>query len=196
NPELLKHSLVNDKEMEVELVQYRELRRQQARMTVTAPADGWISLLNPAVKPGVWLTGTEALLDLTHPERWHLIAYVRETDLPQVQPGNAARFLPESMDWAPIECRIIALAPIGATLLEEPSLVAQHGGNVPVRRDEKGRWLPTTAVYRVELQPTAPFPPPAHILRGTVVMENHLPRSLFSHIHRGAMEILIRETGF
>ncbi|MBF0179967.1 MAG: HlyD family efflux transporter periplasmic adaptor subunit [Magnetococcales bacterium] len=195
DPGLLKHSLVNDKELEVDLTQYRELQRQQKRLTVTAPFDGWVALPNRDLVPGVWLANNEPLVEIAHPEQWRLTAYVRETDLTNIRPGNEARFLADSMDWAPIAARIAAIAPLGATTLDEIPLANQHGGNVPARKDDKGHFIPTTAVYRVTLHPTDAFPQPPHVLRGSVVMESHVARSLLSRIQREAMEILVRETG-
>lgn len=196
DPDLLHQSPVNDREMEIDLTEYQELQRQQAKLTLTAPFDGWISLLGKDVKKGVWLAGNEPILDLAHPKQWHLTAYVRETDLTQIKVGSLGTFLPEGMDWDPIECQITAISPVGTTQIDETALVTHHGGQIPVRRDEKGRWIPTTSVYRVQLRPTGTLHPPKHILRGTVVVENQIAHSVLNLLHRGVMETLIRETGF
>ncbi|MEO5334368.1 MAG: biotin/lipoyl-binding protein [Magnetococcus sp. YQC-5] len=193
---LLKQAPLTDRELDIDLSHYQELNRQWERLTVTAPFDGWISFLGKDIKPGVWIGASEPLLRLADPFQWHLIAYVRETDLVHIQPGASGRFLPDGMDWDPIDCLVQSIAPVGATTLEEISLVGHLGGAVPVRKDEQGQWIPTTAVYRVLLQPTESFTPPRHILRGSVVLESHTSRSLLSRLRRTLLEILIKEAGF
>ncbi|MEO5379112.1 MAG: biotin/lipoyl-binding protein [Magnetococcus sp. DMHC-6] len=194
-PKLLELSSVVSKELEVQQSQYNELNRQKKRLTVTAPFDGTITRLGDDIKNNVWIGASEPLLEMSHASQWQLIAFVRETDLGLFDIGNSGIFLPEGLDWEDIACQIIAVSPVGTTLLDEPALVPFQGG-VPARRDDKGQWQSTTAVYRIVLKPTTHFSPPPHILRGTVIIESNDPLSLFSLIQRTAIEIFVRETSF
>ncbi len=193
---LLKQSPINDRELDIELIQLQELKRKQQELTISAPFDGWVTFTSKDLKQGVWIANNEPLLKLAHPQKWHLTAYLRETDLEQVQLGTSATFLPEKLDWDPITCQVDAIASTGAKTVNEFPLVTQYGGQIPVRRNELGSLIPSTAIYRLRLQPTESFTPPAHILRGWVVIEEQTAYSLLSRLQRGVMETLIREMGF
>ncbi|MBF0440037.1 MAG: HlyD family efflux transporter periplasmic adaptor subunit [Magnetococcales bacterium] len=195
-PALIKQSGINDKELELGLTHLEGLQHQREKLTVTAPFDGRVTFVGREIKNDVWVASGEPLLQLTHPDRWQLIAYIREGELSQVEPGDSGRFLPEGIDWDPIECQVISIAPVGATRIDEPVLFTQFGGTVPVRRNAQGQWIPTTAIYRVILQPKMNVTALPHLLRGIVVIKHHTARSLLSMIQRTALESLIRETGF
>ncbi|MBF0415829.1 MAG: efflux RND transporter periplasmic adaptor subunit [Magnetococcales bacterium] len=193
---LLRQSPMNDRQLDIDQAQYDELQRQRRQLTVVAPMAGWVAFLGKEIKPGVWVTATEPLLDLAHPSKWQGIAYVREIDLNQITLETHGTFLPEGMDWDPVPCHITSIAVVAATTLDEPLLSTQYGGVLPTHRDEKGRWLPTTAIYRVTVQPTVPFNPPDHVLRGSVVLESRSSKSVLAQLYRAGAELVIRETGF
>ncbi|MBF0273332.1 MAG: biotin/lipoyl-binding protein [Magnetococcales bacterium] len=195
-PALLKRSPVTDKELAIEWTHWRELTRQHQQLSITAPFDGWVAQAGREVQPEVWVAGGEIILTLTDPASWRAVAYVREIDLPRVRLGASGLFIPEGIDWEPITGQITSLTATGSTAMEETPLFTQHGGTIPVRRDAQGRWIPTTALYRIEWHPDQSFFPPPHQLRGTLFLENHAAESLLSRLRRLALEILIRETGF
>ncbi|MBF0602477.1 MAG: hypothetical protein HQL07_02145 [Nitrospirae bacterium] len=88
------------------------------------------------------------------------------------------------------------MAAVAAPTLDEPLLSTQYGGSLPAHRDENGRWIPTTALYPIIVRPTAPFSPPDHRLRGSVILERSTSQSWWSQLYRTGAQIVIRETGF
>lgn len=193
---LLRQALLNDRQFEIDLAQYAALQRERKRLTVVAPVAGWVAFLGKEIKTGVWVNTTEPLLDLTHPDGWHGIAYLGEADLNAVMPGGSCIFLPEGMDWDAIPCHVSSMAAVAAPTLDEPLLSTQYGGSLPTQRDENGRWIPTTAIYPIMVRPTAPFSPPDHLLRGSVILERSTSQSWLSQLYRAGAQIVIRETGF
>lgn len=197
NPTLLEQSPVINRELAIDLTRYQELERQYARLRVTAPIDGRVTFLEKDVKPGVWVADGEPLLNLAHAELWQVNAYVRETDLSQIHTGATATFIPEGLDWPPMECRVTSVDSVAVTTLDEPALASLLGGRLPVRRDEKGRLNPTTSIYRVVLQPVESHTPaPPFVLRGNVMVEKQTSSTLVAYLHRTITEIFIHETMF
>lgn len=195
-PALLKRALVNDRELEAERSQQRELRRQLDQLTLRAPLTGRIVRLDPIITTGLWVAQGEPLLEVTDPESWQVTAYVREVDIPRIAPGAPGRFHSEGIDWPTLAGTIETIAPVGSDSIEEAALFTQYGGNVPVKKDPRGFWQPTTALYRVVWRPEPGFTPPPHTLRGTLFVENHRAENLFTRFQRLALEAWIRETGF
>ncbi|MBF0214656.1 MAG: hypothetical protein HQM00_14025 [Magnetococcales bacterium] len=142
------------------------------------------------------MAGGEALIEMADAVSWQAVAYLREVDLPRIRSGSAGVFMPEGIDWPPIAGHVSFLAPTGSSALTEAPLFTQYGGNVPVRRDTQGRWIPTTALYRIVWRPNPPFTEPPHVLRGTLFLENQRAESMISRLRRLLLEVLIRETGF
>ncbi|MEO5345888.1 MAG: HlyD family efflux transporter periplasmic adaptor subunit [Magnetococcus sp. YQC-9] len=195
-PNLLKRSLINDRELEVELTRQRELQRQEKQLTLTAPFSGRIVRFDRMLAPGLWVAHGEPLLEVTQPNAWQVTAYVREIDLPRISTGSHGIFLSEGIDWPALPGTITDIAPVGSSAIEELALFSQHGGNVPVKRDPQGQWLPTTALYRLVWRPESLPAPLPHTLRGTLFLENQRAENLLTRFQRLALEVLIRETGF
>ncbi|NGZ07548.1 MAG: HlyD family efflux transporter periplasmic adaptor subunit [Magnetococcales bacterium] len=196
-PTLLKHSPTIHKELEIELSRQKELFRQKEQLTVTAPESGWVAQIGPEIKRGIWVAHGEPLATLADSRSWHAVAYIREVDLPKIKPGAVGEFTPEAWEWPSMTGQIMTMAPTAALTLEESDLFTQHGGALPVRRDTQGRWLPTTALYRIEWQPDHPLSaPPPHRLRGTLFLKSQRAENLVTRMQRLALEVLIRETGF
>lgn len=59
------------------------------RITVTAPADGWIA--NISLRPGQFVTVGEPQFSLVEGGAWWIDANFKETDLQQIRPGQPAR---------------------------------------------------------------------------------------------------------
>jgi putative peptide zinc metalloprotease protein len=195
NSTLLFESAITQRELETSLTQQMELLRLKNQMKMIAPFDALVTSVGDHVKSGIWVAAGEPLIEITHPNRWRVITYVKETDLRRLQVGGMAQFYPKGLDWQPIPCRITSIAMTSSAMLTEAALSIEHGGNTPTQRDAAENYIPTSAIYRVVLDTTANFPDPAHVLRGSVILEgsNITP---MSELIRLGVEVWTKETGF
>ena len=192
---LLFEAAMTQREVEASLTQQKELLRLKNKMNMTAPFDALVADVGDHVKPGVWVAAGESLMEITHPNRWRVITYVKETDLRRIRVGGLAQFYPEGLDWKPIPCRISSIAITGSNILTEAALSLDHGGDAPTQIDSSGRYVPTSAIYRVVLATMDAFPDPAHVLRGSVIIEGTYITPMSEFIRLG-QEVWTKEAGF
>jgi hypothetical protein len=141
-----------------------------------------------------WLPRREVLGTLIDPTTRLVEAYVDEADLARIHRGASTRFFPENGD-TPVELTLTDIATASVKSLDSPALASQNGGGLPVRKDQAGRMLPDTAVYRTLLAPTEALPAAAIRLLGNVVIAADRA-SMIERLYRRAVAIVIRETGF
>ena len=76
-----------------------------------------------------------------------------------------------------------------------PYLASVYGGDVPVRKDEKGRLKPEVSVYRVRLSLDDRAIAPDQILTGYVQIEGQ-PSSVAKRAWDQVVATVVRESGF
>lgn len=176
-------------ELSAALAEKAALSADLARLDLVAPVSGTITDLSVVLQPGQWINGREPILGI---KSGALIeAYVAESDLPRIQGGADASFIPEG-SGAPLGATIAAIDRGAVKSLTEPSLAAPYGGTIPARFDAKNL-VPDHALYRVRLDLEQPHRVTVPI-RGQAHMDGER-RSLLGHAFQAALAILIREWG-
>lgn len=164
--------------------------RDKARLTLRAPAAGWVTDVSPLLLPGQWLNPREPLLAVRGRDTM-IEAYVGEEDLTRIEPGAAATFLPEGTHAARA-ATIIEIDRTAVRGLSDPALAVNYGGTIQARFVDK-TLVPDTALYRVRLGGVEGEPPGA-VLRGEVHMHGER-RSALGRALRAAAAVVIREWG-
>ncbi len=195
NPLLLLDAAITQRELETSLTKQNELMRLTDEMEIRAPFDALVANIKDHVKNGVWVAAGEPLMEITHPNRWRIVTYVKETELGRLHVGGTAQFYPEGMDWKPIPCRIATIDRTSANLLPEAALSIDQGGDTPTLLDPSGNMVPTSSIYRVVLDPTAHFQSPSFVLRGTVTIDG-AEITPVSEFIRMVKILWIKESGF
>lgn len=164
------------------------------RLTVVAPADGTLLDMLRELAPGIWLAkGTPIGRIVSRDTR--VVAYVDQSDLPRVDIGASARFLPEDPSRPALDGRVAGIDGLGAERLTAPHFASAFGGEVATRYDsDTGIYVPLGAVYRVDvdLDAAAPIDRP---LRGILHIDAP-PSSAADRLWRLVGSVLIRESGF
>lgn len=194
SPDLLAKSRVAEHEYEQALAAYRSLADESAKLQVKAPIAGRVVDLGETLRPGEWVAARERLLAVIEPDRAAIEAYVAESDLARIAPGTKATFYPEGGWGAPLAARVVRIERANTASLAEPYLASRFGGDIPVREQKQGEFVPETSVYRVTLAPAGPVAAPSRVLRGRVVLSG-TAESLALRAWRRILAVAVRETG-
>ena len=177
------------KELEAALAEQAGLVAELRRLDLTASMDGVVTDLSPNLQPGQWINGKEPILGLRRGAV--LEAYVTEEDLPRIQTGAKASFIPESAGTAR-PATIATIDRMAVRSLTEPELAVPFGGTIPARIDRQSL-IPDASIYRVRLLLVEAGETPVP-QRGEVHMQGER-RSALGRALRAVAAVLIREWG-
>jgi len=181
-------------ELESAMAQLRSAEATQSLLTTRAPFAGVLMDVPRGLAQGAWLPRHEPLGILVDPHSPMVEAELDEAELSRVHPGQSARFWPED-GAASIPLVVRSISPGAVGLLEAPELASVFGGGVAVRREQDGRLIPETAVYRVVLDVAGGGAMAAREhLRGTVHIEADRTSPL-ERIWRRTVAVVMREAG-
>ncbi len=159
------------------------------RLDLTASLDGVVTDLSPNLQPGQWINGKEPILGLRRGAV--LEAYVTEEDLPRIQTGAKASFIPEGAGTAR-PATIAAIDRMAVRSLTEPALAVPFGGAIPARFDRQSL-IPDISIYRVRL--VLAEPGDASVTQRGEVHITGDRRSALGRALRAVAAVLIREWG-
>jgi putative peptide zinc metalloprotease protein len=160
-----------------------------------APFDGVIRDLDPLLQPGVWVSARQKLGTLVNTGAWLAETYLDEESVRLIQAGETARFYPDEPRLESVGLRIISIEKDATHSLNRPMLASQFGGTV-MTREQKGKHIPETAVYRVMLLCDEPVGELAgHSWRGRVVFQGSWVSPASVLLNR-SLAVLRREAGF
>lgn len=171
------------------------LTEEAAQLEVRAPLDGEILARNLDLAPGTWVLPRDLLYAVANRQSSKVEAWVGESDLERLHPGESARFIPDAVEFGRYDCQIGEVDKVNQAELEDAALASTYGGPIPVNITARGNLVPTTSLYRVRLTACSPSLAPTMRLRGVV----HLSadgRSRLVAWTRQALRVLIREGGF
>lgn len=190
---LLARSQVAAREYQAAISQYHALADQKARLEVLAPITGRVVDLAEGLKPGDWMPPKARLFSVVNGDESTVEAYIAESDLQRIAPGDVAVFYAESDDRVKVELRVAEIARASTRVLREPYLASVHGGPIAVRAT-KDELIPDNTIYRVTLNPVTATPAPGRVVRGGVIIQGRA-ESLVAQLWRAAYAILLREGG-
>jgi Multidrug resistance efflux pump len=176
-------------------VQHGEAQAARAeirRLTLAAPFAGrWLDT-SPEWRAGQWVGTRTPLGVLVDDRRWEVDAYVRQDEIPRIEPGARARFLPEGQ-LSSIEGTVTAIATTRAPAIGQPMLSARFGGPLATTKEGE-RLVPTVPVFHVVVTLDA-APPTVREWRGRVWIDGRRTSLLGEGMTRLAAAFL-RESGF
>ncbi|MBP2300819.1 site-2 protease family protein [Azospirillum picis] len=177
---------------------------EKDRLILRAPIDGVLRDVPPHLHAGLWVKADQPL-GLILGQRAaggtaELRGYVAAPDLERIAVGAAGRFIPEDVARPALDAVVSSVAQVNVAALDTPMLASTQGGPVAVLalndpRRPQGTLVPATTLYRVTLRPTTALPTPAQIIPGTVLVEGEA-QNLLLRLWRGAVAVLVRESGF
>lgn len=170
-----------------------------ARLEMTAPFRGYLTDVDEALRPGVWIAPGQAMAVLHDPRSWIVDAYLDQQEVARIRVGAGARFYRHGHPEAPLNGTVQAIDADRQQRFAHPMLAVDHGGRLPALRGPEGQLIPRDALYRVRIRIDTGATPPGGVrwreTPGAVRIEAER-RSLLLDWGRHALSVLIRESGF
>ncbi len=168
---------------------------RQEQLRLRAPIAGVVADRAESLHPGRWIGTDVPVAYLVDPRRVGLVALVSVEDVRFLAPGQEARFIPDDLTRSARQARVLTIRDLDEQDLSTPYFASIYGGEVPVRKDVRGRLQAEHSVYRVEFE-VLDLEEPLHqaVTGHAVVMGEH--RSLAGRMWDRVTAVLIRESGF
>lgn len=197
---------VMEGELAAILARVRGLRAAGDRLEITAAISGDVIEMDEDLQPGRWVAADTFLARLVARDRSELVAYAPVAQISRVETGAEGRFFPEDPTLPTMPVRLEQLDQVAVETLETPYFVSDLGGRIavqPARPNEdpldRPGFVPREGQVRLRLAPLGPegqiLPAPDQVVRGVVFLESE-PRSIAGILVRGALSVLLRESGF
>jgi putative peptide zinc metalloprotease protein len=181
-------------ELRTTLDKRRGLLEQHRRLTMIATFAGDIGERAAGLTVGSWVGAGDPLLTLVDATTLTTTAYVSEVRLSRISIGTEGRFYPADGAREPVRVTIRAIDQAALREVDQALMASPNGGSVPARALPDGRLVPTTAVYRVQLDAPAVAGIGGMVI-GRVVL-NGTPESLLAGLWRRARGVVRRELAF
>lgn len=134
------------------LAELTGLEAKRDNLILRAPMSGIVRDRADSLTAGRWIDRKlplAYLIDTTYAE---IEGLVPVDELVYVAAGQRARFIPIDLTRRAVEAHVTEIAEVDEREFTVPYLASIYGGDVPVRKDDKGRLRPEVSVYRVRLQ--------------------------------------------
>lgn len=167
---------------------------KQQQLVVCAPIDGVVTDQAESLYPGRWVNEKLALAFVAEPDTLAIVAMAPVQEVASLAVGQSARFIPDDLTKPVITARVTDIRVVDEEDVALPYLVTIFGGEVPVRKDARGRLQAEQSVYRVELSVEPQGAVVTQAVRGVVHVTGH-SRSLLSRMWDRVVSVLVRESG-
>ena len=177
------------------LAELTGLEAKRDNLILKAPITGIVRDRADSLAIGRWIDRKMPIAYLIDTSQAGIEGLVPVDELAYVEVGQTARFIPLDLTRPAIEARVIEIAEMDEHEFTVPYLASMYGGDVPVRKDDKGRLRPEVSVYRVRLQVDQTDSPVEQAIVGHVQIQGQ-PSSLAQRAWEQTVATLIRESGF
>lgn len=171
------------------------LESKQEHLILKAPMAGIIRDRADSLTPGRWIDQklpVAYLIDAGHAE---IDGLVPVDELAYIAVGQVGRFIPDDLTRPSLEAEVTEIAEVDEQEFAIPYLASIFGGDVAVRKDDKGKLKAEVSVYRVRLRPREAIVDADQAIPGHVQIEGQ-PSSLARRAWDQTVAVLIRESGF
>lgn len=168
---------------------------RQEDFLLRAPIAGVVVDRAESLYPGRWINADLPVAYLVDPLHAHLTALVSVEDVRFLAPGQEARFIPDDLTRSTRQARVLAIRDLDEHDVSVPYFASIYGGEVPVRKDVRGRLQAEQSVYRVEFEVQDHDEPLQQAVTGHAVVTGQ-DRSLAGRIWDRIAAVLVRESGF
>ncbi|MBX3308511.1 MAG: HlyD family efflux transporter periplasmic adaptor subunit [Nitrospira sp.] len=177
------------------LAELTGLEAKRDNLTLKAPISGVVRDRADSLTAGRWIDQKVPIAYLVDNRQAEIESFVPVDELAYIEVGQLARFVPLDLTRPSIGARVTQIAEVDEREFTVPYLASVYGGDIPVRKDEKGRLKPEISVYRVRLSLDEAVPNPGQILPGHVQIEGQ-PSSVAKRAWDQVAATLVRESGF
>ena len=170
------------------------LALQQQKLVVKAPIAGRIVYLWRGLRRGTTLAADQEAALIVAKASPTIKGYVHAADLQRLSAAGSGKFVPDSLSGRNFTVRLskVDIASVGQ--LAAPYQASLFNGQIAVRPDSKGDFIPDGAIYEARFTGSDMVDVP-YFQRGTILAKGR-PSSLALYLWRRAAAILVRESGF
>jgi putative peptide zinc metalloprotease protein len=176
------------------LAELAGLEAKRDTMALKAPIAGMVRDRADSLTVGRWIDQKVPIAYLVDESQAVIDSFVPVDELAYVEVGQAAQFIPLDLTRPSVKAHVTDIAEVDEREFMVPYLASVYGGDVPVRKDDKGRLKPEVSVYRVRLSLDEPLQPD-QVLAGHVQIEGQ-PSSMAKRAWDQVVATLVRESGF
>ncbi len=181
--------------LKAELTELAGLESKQGNLILKAPITGMIRDRADSLAPGRWIDQKLPMFYLINAGHAVIEGLVPVAELAYIDVGQSARFIPDDLTRSSLEAEVTEIAEVDERELAIPYLASIFGGDVAVRKDDKGKLKAEVSVYRIRLRPEEATLDADHASPGHVQIKGQ-PSSLAKRVWDYIVAVLIRESGF
>ena len=146
----------------------KAVEEEQAKLEVRARIAGTVRDLKSDMIVGRWINPREAMMRIVASETALIEAYLNDTQIRSVEPGQAVRFYPGVAGIPVVSGEVVSVDETGVKQMSRPLLLAAHGGDIQAATDKHGVVTAKDAMYRVVIRPEQDGLHVTSVSRGTV----------------------------
>ena len=181
--------------LKAELAELAGLESKQANFILKAPIAGMIRDHADSLLPGRWIDQKLPVFYLIDADHAVIEGLVPVDKLSYIDVGQSARFIPADLTSPSIEAQVAEIAEVDERDIAISYFASIFGGDMAVRKDDKGRLNPEVSVYRVRLNLRDAIQDVDQAVLGHVQIQGQ-SSSLAKRVWDHTVAVLIRESGF
>jgi putative peptide zinc metalloprotease protein len=172
----------------------KAVEEEQAKLEVRARISGIVRDLHNDMFVGRWINPREAMMRIVASETSLIEAYLNDTQVRSVEPGQQVRFYPAVAGIPVVRGEVVSVDETGVKQMSRPLLLTSHGGDIQAVTDRHGVATAKDAMYRVVIRPEQEGLHATSVFRGTVRIYTDLV-VVFENFFFRTLSIFIRESG-
>jgi putative peptide zinc metalloprotease protein len=174
--------------------EYQSLVEQIELLNIYSPINGVIVDIDDSIHERRWVNASIPLFNIVNQQQ-QITGMLSEKDIARVNDGDQAIFYPDNAQIAPIPGKVKDIENINMRYIEQLYFNSRYGGEVAVRQDEFGNYVPESGVYRITFMPSEGEYKFNYVLKGIVQVEG-VSQSLMGRMGNFISKVAIRESGF
>ncbi len=141
-----------DIEIETLRKELENLNQKKDDLVINAKFDGVISDLKNGLREGQGIQPNDVVMRLIKPDDMVITAYVRDTQINQIEIGDKAVFRPAYKLLGGYDVQVESVEKLSVETIEFEILTSVYGGEIPTQQTDDGRLKPLNAVYKIKLK--------------------------------------------
>ena len=181
--------------LKAKLAELDGLAERQRNLLLQSPIDGVVVDRADSLYPGRWINEKLAVAYVIDPQVAAIAALAPVEDLNVLAVGQEALFIPNDVTRSARRARVTEIRDVDEQDFSLPYLASIYGGEVPARKDARGRVQAEQSVYRVELEVLDQTEPVDQTVTGQLHVTGKT-ESLAERAWDRVVAVMIRESGF
>lgn len=177
------------------LAEQQSVKEEAQRLAIRAGDAGIVRDMSTQIVEERWINPRELLGRVVSPSKSVIEAYIPESRVKSVTPGQIVRFIPEIAGAEPIMGIVRSIDTTSTHQVNHRVLASPYGGAIAAVVDKRGVAMSQDPVYRVFIEPKVELQEMPAVVRGTVRIEVDLEVLAQNFVSR-AISIFVRESGF